>query len=110
MIEMNSKMFIDYLTTLVDRTFAVLCLYEEENEGLFKYIQSLIYELNGLKGIVEEIKTNADFITILATFESLSEDALFFDNHEVFRREVLKCITIIKRIRKRIRERIRETK
>lgn len=102
MIPMNGKMFADYLDALVNRTYAVLCLYEEENDGLFKYIQSLIYELNGLQGVVQEVKANADFITLLATFESLSEDALTFDNHEVFRREVLKCISVVKRIRRKV--------
>lgn len=102
MIEQNTQMFSEYLDTLVNRTYAVLCLYEEKNEGLFKYIQSLVYELHGLSKVIHGIEAGSEYITLLATLESLSCDATInFDKKDVVKREVFKCISIIKKMRQK---------
>ncbi|ARF70770.1 hypothetical protein B7C51_25200 (plasmid) [Paenibacillus larvae subsp. pulvifaciens] len=95
---MNNRLSL-YLKSLIDRVYKILPLYEEQNEGLFTYIQSLIYELNGFKWI-RESGIVAEYYSLLATLESLSDDAICFskENECVIKREVFKCITIIKKI------------
>jgi lipid II:glycine glycyltransferase (peptidoglycan interpeptide bridge formation enzyme) len=98
MINKSDILFKEYISNLVDRIYKILPLYEEQNEGLFKNIQSLIYELNGLTHVIEGC-LDSEYLTLLATLESLSDDALVMDdNKEVVRREVFKCINIVKKI------------
>lgn len=108
-ISKSNKLFNEYISEMVDRVYKILPLYEENNEGLYKNIQSMIFELEGLQYVVGEI-LDADYIVLLATLESLSEEALFINlfvgdvkseidiNHPVVRREVFKCINIVKKI------------
>jgi hypothetical protein len=99
-IDEKSKIFINYSSSLVDRLFKILPLYEEKNDGLFTYIQSLIYEFNGLVWVIESLNDNSDILVLMATLESISNDAIMFDNDkEVIKREVFKCIDIAKRLK-----------
>lgn len=98
-INISSRMFANYLESLVDRTFKILPLHEEDNEGLFKYIQSLSHELRGLQGVISRLDVDSDYIILLATFETLSEEILLYGEMDSIKREIFKCISIIKRIR-----------
>jgi hypothetical protein len=99
-INESSEIFINYSASLADRIFKILPLYEEKNEGLFRYIQSLIYEFNGLVWAVESLNSNPDLLVIIATMESLSNDAIMFDeDKEVIKREVFKCIDLSKKLK-----------
>ncbi|MEK5036303.1 hypothetical protein MKY96_33160 [Paenibacillus sp. FSL R7-0302] len=99
--KMKSKLFSNYSSALVDRVYKILPLYEEKNEGLFAYVQSLIYELEGLYWAVEGVRDNPDYLTLVGTLESLSEDVMFFDmgDHSVVKREVFKCLEVVKKIK-----------
>lgn len=96
----KSDIFKNYLKLLTDKIYKILPLFEEENEGLFSYVQSLIYELNGTLWAIEELQKNAEYISLIATLESLSNDSIAFDNdHYIIKREVFKCIDIVKKMR-----------
>lgn len=99
MIEITNPMFANYMNSMVDRCFKILPLYEERNDGLARYIDSMMYEFSGLQNLIISLKLDADFIMLISTFESLSEDAINFDcDNETIKREVFKCIGIIKRM------------
>ncbi len=101
MVDTNSKLFVVYKKSLVDRTYKILPLYEESNEGLFANIQSLVYELHGLLNVIESLNENANFLSLIATLESLSDDSLFFYlDKDIVKREVFKCIDLIKKMDK----------
>lgn len=100
-IPMKSKTFRNYSHSLIDRVYKILPLFEEKNEGLFSYIQSLILELHGLYWTVDSIQGNGDYLILLATLESVSDYALFCDkkDHSVVKREVFKCLEVIRKIK-----------
>jgi hypothetical protein len=101
MITQTSVLFSTYKRALVDRVYKILPLYEESNDGLFANIQSLVYELHGLLNVIESLNHNANYLSLIATLESLSDDSLFFDlEKEVVKREVFKCIDLIKKMDK----------
>lgn len=106
MIKKSDPIFHDYISKLVDRIYKILPLYEERNEGLFKNIQSLIFELNNLPNVVEKT-LDADYIVLLATLESICDEALFMTEeedeytHSLVRREVFKCVNIVGKIGER---------
>lgn len=98
----KNSMLNHYFGTLIDRIFKILPLYEEENEGLFKYTHSLLFELYGLQYVVEGMDVDSEYITLLATLESLSDEVTIFDDSEIVKREVFKCIGVINRIREKM--------
>lgn len=103
---MNDKMLEEYFNNMVNSVYKILPLFEERNEGLFKHIQSLTYELNGLP-YLDFVSVDYQYITLLATLESMSDDALIMSldasiseeeykkSLELIRREVFKCINIV---------------
>lgn len=100
-IPMNSDSVADYLTELVDRVYKILPLFEEKNQGLFHYVQSLIFELHGLYWAVDSIKGSGKYLILIATLESISDYTLFCEekDHAVIKREVFKCLEVIKKIK-----------
>lgn len=100
-IPFKSPIFSDYFNSLVDRIYKILPLFEEKNEGLFVYVQSLIYELNGLYWVVDSIRSNGDYLTLLSTLESISDDVMIQEegSHAVVKREVFKCLEVVKKIK-----------
>ena len=101
MISRNDKIFKDYIDRITDRLFKILPLFEENNEGLSVYIQSLIFELNGLPYVVWGIEQlDSDYINLLATLESLYDESVVMcdqeETHNLIRREVFKSMNIVK--------------
>lgn len=100
-IEITSLIFSNYTLLLIDRIYKILPLFEEKNEGLFRYIQSLIYELDGLFHVIVSLKSNAEYLSLVATLEALSDDLIVFSSEkDIVKREVFRCIDIVKRIEK----------
>jgi hypothetical protein len=100
-IEAKSVIFANYTELLVPRFFKILPLFEEKNEGLFSYIQSLIFELNGLYWTIESLQKEGNFLLLLATLESISDEVLMYDEESqvIIRREVFRCIDVIKQLK-----------
>lgn len=91
-----------YLDSLVNNVFKVLPLYEEENVGVSIYIDSLLFEVYGLDKVVP-IEGSYEYLTILSTIESIKSEMEKEDSSKkVIRREVFKCINIIKNMSSKI--------
>lgn len=101
----------NYLRVLVGRVHKVLPLYEDlrTRRTLFIYIQSLLYEFDGMPDYISDVRTSADFNIIYSTLNSISDDSLFDDdNLDEVRREVFKCTGLIGRIyEKRFNEKLK---
>lgn len=104
-MSVENKATINYFKSLLGRVFKILPLYEdiESRKYLFKYIQSLLYEFEGLPNYMNNIKASTDFIIIHSTLEEISNESLFDDNNtEFIKSEIFKCINLIKRILKSV--------
>ncbi|KOS61437.1 hypothetical protein FJQ98_16690 [Lysinibacillus agricola] len=85
-----------YVNYLKDRFYETLCLFEEKNEGLPRYIESFSYELYGLQYLVEDTVT---VITLLNILEHFYDDSLApKPDIKVIRGEVFRCISLINRM------------
>lgn len=91
----NSPLLISYLHTLKNRLFRILPEYEENNNTLPVYIESLLFEINGLQKIVKDKSYNHIFVTILSILSSLHIEVTLEDRHSVIKREVFKCISLV---------------
>lgn len=91
---------LKYLDFLVGKFFKILPLKEQREETLCSYLESLQREMIGNKSLIPVLKNHPDFITLLNTLE------YFITNkdvkHSVYRKEVFKCINIIKKLQRDI--------
>lgn len=89
------QMLLNWFKYLTGRVFKILPISENAPETLKYYVDSLVLELSGSKNLMEKIRYDGEFMSLLATL------TYFADNdceHDVYRREVFKCIHLIKKI------------
>ncbi len=99
---MHSKVYEIYIKTLIPKTYKILPLYEEKNDGLPNYVASLILEIEGVLYYVESSSDKQEVVSIIAILESVYDISLFEDVLvEDMKSEVFKCLSIIKRLIKR---------
>lgn len=105
MISQDNPLVYSYLETLKNRLFKIIPLFEENNEGIYKYIDSLLFELCGMIYVVEGFKDNGIFLSLIATLESLLDESLAVDyDIPLIRREVFKCLSIIEKLQQKVGE------
>lgn len=91
-----------YLEKLVDRIFKILPMFEEKDGGLHKYINSLVVELLGFQELVKRLEVESEYVILVSTLKSLASHVIDFeDDKKVIRKEVFKCLDLIKKIRKK---------
>lgn len=96
--EIPNPYFANYFKFLIGRVWKILPMNEENNHDLKTYMESLQRELIGNMNLVEELKYDGYFITLLNKIEYLINEKY---THEICRKEVFECISIIKKISKK---------
>ena len=87
--------FCNYFKFLINKTYKILPLKEENSETLKSYLESYLRELIGNKELVSVLVNEPKFITVLNTMQFLiSEDYSI----NVCKKEVFKCIRILEEI------------
>lgn len=85
-----------YMRGLVDRFFKILPLWEDKEESLQTYLESLLLELKGFNGLMYAIHDDRDFVTLLAILQYLIDNP---DTSErVVKREVFRAISICNKL------------
>lgn len=64
-----------HMKTIQGKIFKLLPLFQNENEGLTKYIGSLIYELKGLQYYLDG-QEESMLISIVSILESMYDDSI----------------------------------
>jgi hypothetical protein len=92
----NNQRLETYLNTVVNSVFKILPLYEEKNVGLETYVESLLFELYGLEKVVS-MDNSYEYVSLLSTLESVKVEVVKEESKKsTVKREVFKCINIIK--------------
>jgi hypothetical protein len=100
----NNERLTTYLNTVINSVFKILPLYEEENVGLETYIESLLFELYGLDKVVD-MEQSYEYVSLLSTLESVKMEVVKEDSKKTtVKREVFKCINIIKNMVAKLEE------
>ena len=84
-----------YFKFLIDKTYKILPLKEENSETLNEYLDSYLCELIGNKDLVPILVNEPKFITVLNTLEYLISEEY---SVKTCKREVFKCIHILEEI------------
>ena len=94
-----SEIMEEYAKMLVGKVFKILPMREKETETLNVYLESFIIELVGNKSLIENLKYEPLFMSLLSTLE------YFVENPDaevaVYKREIFKCIDIVKKIQEK---------
>lgn len=95
----SNENLITYLSYTVNRVFKILPLYEEKSVGVITYVESLIFELDGLELRLDKEYT-AEYESLMNTLSALQKEVAKVENgtHSIVKREVFKSIDIIKNI------------
>lgn len=86
----------NYMRNLVDRFFKILPLWEENEETLPIYLDSMLIELSGFRSMMFALHHDHDFVTLIAIVQYL------IDNPETssrtVRREIFRAISICNKL------------
>ncbi|PLR72312.1 hypothetical protein [Bacillus sp. UMB0728] len=101
MLAMESTLYHNYLEVSKNRIFKILPLIEEENDGLYHYIDSLLFELYGLQYVVNGVKDSFSYLSILCGLESILDETLVNERDFKFiRSEIFKLIGLVESLQK----------
>jgi len=96
--QIPNKLFRNYLSYLVNKLFKVLPMKEKDIKSLNQYLKSLQIELIGSTELISVLKNDPQFLTLMNTIQFFIENE--YDN-QTCKREVFKCISIIKNLQKK---------
>lgn len=92
---MNMKITSTHYTTIKSKIFKILPLFEQENSGLPSYINSLIYEFEGLRTFLND-QQDSMMQTIISRLEHFYTDSLTpTPNLELIRNEWHSSMSLI---------------
>lgn len=83
-------------SSVVNSVFKILPLYEEEDEGLDIYLDTLLRELYGFDKVIDV--NHVEYVSLLATLEGLRQEICKKDNKPIVKREVFKSIGVVKQL------------
>lgn len=94
---MRSESLRKYMRGLVDRFFKILPLWEDHEESLPTYLESLQLELIGFNGLMKALNDDSDFVALLAILQYLIDHP--DTNIRTVKREVFRAISICNKLK-----------
>jgi len=85
----------EYLIELKNRVYKILPLYEEENECLGEYIDSVCFELYGLRKLIADLPYGIWYVKSLATLEQMKVETLNVGAKKRVKKETFKVLKLI---------------
>lgn len=98
-VPMDAKVLENYLGALINLFFKILPIKESGEESLDTYMRSLQIELIGCKELIEALREDALFLTLLAILQYLIDHPTA--EVPTVRREVFRAISVCNKLRKR---------
>lgn len=90
--------FCQYFNFLINKTYKILPLKEENSNTLHLYLESFSRELIGNKDLISVLVNEPQFISVLNTIQYLIAEDYSIDT---CKKEVFKCIRILESINKK---------
>ena len=90
------KSFCNYFHFLINKTYKILPMKEQNSLTLKSYLESYQRELIGNKELIDVLVDEPQFITVLNIIQFLISEEY---TNEVCKKEVFKCIRILQKIK-----------
>jgi hypothetical protein len=98
--EIPNDLFKNYLKCLIGKIYKILPMYEQNDTNLKKYLESFQIEIIGNIDLINKLKYDGNFLVLLGTLEYFVNNEIDKNNgKEIYKREIFKCIDIIKKIK-----------
>lgn len=94
MSHLTEQEYREYLIVLIPQVYKILPLYEEKNEYLVDYIDSVCTEIKGIKKIIGDLPSRVWHNRALAILEQLKEEVLL-DQHKKIKKETFRVTNLI---------------
>ena len=96
-VPMDAKVLSNYLRTLINLFFKILPIWESGEESLDTYMRSLQAELLGCRELLEAIREDSLFLTLLSILQYLIDNPSC--EIATVKREVFKAISICNKLK-----------
>ena len=84
----------NYMRSLVDRFFKILPLWEDGEETLPEYLDSMLIELSGFRSMMFALHHDQDYVTLIAIVQYLIDNP--GTSARVVKREVFRAISCLR--------------
>lgn len=95
MTNISEKDYRNYLIQLKDRVWKILPMYEEKNETIEDYIESVSFELFGLRKLIGDLPHGIWYVKSLATLKQLKVEVALIDRQRIVKKEIFKILNTI---------------
>lgn len=93
-----NELFNNYLEFLISKIYKILCMREENDLTLPKYMQSLQRELIGNKELIISLKFDSNFLSLLGKLEYLISNEVSI---KTYKKDIFDCISLIKKMKEK---------
>lgn len=91
----QKESFCNYFKFLINKTYKILPLKEENSNTLISYLEGYLRELVGNKELIAVLVDEPQFVTVLNIIQYLISETY---SVETCRKEVFRCIRILEKI------------
>ena len=92
--EVKQEVIKQFCNRLVSNVFKILPMKEEQNNTVSKHIESLNREIYGMILLCNDIELAQSLLSVMAVLENI----ILEEDKVVYKSDIFKCITIIKKI------------
>jgi hypothetical protein len=93
--QLPDEMLVTYVNGMVAKIYKMMPMKEQGIKSLSKYIEATLRELVGQKELIDKLKSNEEFLSILGILEGLLNQ----EDFSKFRSDVFKIITLIEKLK-----------
>jgi hypothetical protein len=93
---LNDNYFSNYFKYLINQLYKSLCLKEEQSQTLISYLESFNRELIGNKELIDFLKGDARFISLISKIQFLISNPNV--DEDIFRKEIFSSMSIVKKL------------
>lgn len=95
--KISDETVLVYLNVLIGKIYKILCMMEEKDPTLNVYVASLNHEISGLHNMFYDEGDKKTVLQMLLILEPFANSQTDFP-HDVYKREVFKCIDLVNKI------------
>lgn len=100
-ISKDNPIFYNYLEMIKGKVYKILPLLEENNDGIYHYIDSLLFELYGVQYVISGVENSFNYVSILCRLESILDELIVKEKDFKFiRSEIFKMIRLVENLQK----------
>ena len=92
--EVNTDVVKVFCNRLISHVFKILPMKEEQNSTVIKHIESLNREIHGMILLCNDTQISQSLLSVMAVLENITLE----EDKSVYKSDIFKCITIIKKI------------